>query len=173
ALAGATAAQVDSVTIELHQASNFSIISDSYKAIIDTGGHVSGSMFVANIGQYYYIGMRHRNALFTCSADSIQLAAETSYNFKLSAASAFGANQYDLGDGFFAFYSGDVSLPSQDEYIGADDVGNVDNDNLAGLNYTNTDYIFMINDISGDGYIGADDVAITDNNNLIGAFSQH
>src|SRR6185369_16789820 len=54
ALAGATAAQVDSVTIELHQASNFSIISDSYKAIIDTGGHVSGSMFVANIGQYYY-----------------------------------------------------------------------------------------------------------------------
>ena len=60
---------------------------------------------------------------------------------------------------------GDVN---QDGFIGGDDVGPVDNDNLAGL--TAFDSGYMTNDINGDGFVGGDDVSITDNNNLLGVF---
>lgn len=162
---GATAAQVDTVIVELRSVSDFSLV-DSYKAILDTGGNVSGNPALAAVGTLYYIGLRHRNALFTVSANPIMLTKVTNYNFTLTASSAFGANQTDvLNEGIWSMYSGDVS---QDEYIATDDVTIVDNDNLVGLSGS-----YLATDIGGDSYCGTDDVTLTDNNNLTGISSMH
>ena len=70
--------------------------------------------------------------------------------------------QADLLDGSYGMYSGDLN---QDNFIGGDDVGIVDNDNLAGLFFD-----YLTTDINGDGFVGGDDVGIVDNNNLAGIF---
>ena len=172
---GATDAMVDTVTIEARDATDFSLV-DSYKGVIDTGGNVSGIFSVASIGTSYYIAIRHRNALFTCSANPVLLQALTSYDFRLRADSAFGVpyfpgfpyeQQYNFGDGYFGLYSGDVN---GDEYIDTGDVTPIDNDNLSGL-YSPGGY--WISDINGDGYVDTGDVTSVDNNNLAGIFSQH
>ena len=161
-----TDAKTDTVIVEVHDATDFSLV-DSYKAVMDTGGHVSGTFSIASIGTSYYIAVRHRNALFTCSANPVALIPITNYDFTLSPLAVFGNNQYDFGDGFFGFYSGDVN---SDEYIDTGDVSPVDNDNLSGLYYPGG---YWDNDVNGDGYVDTGDVTYVDNNNLAGIFSQH
>ena len=174
-VAGATEAQVDSVTIELHSTSDFSVILDQYKAVLDTSGHVTGIMNTSSIGSSYYLAFRHRNSVLTCSAKPVFLNVVTSYDFSTHKDSAYGGNLImdPFGEGMWVIYSGEVSIPVQDEFIGTDDVTLVDNDNIEGLSYFNSDYFMLHKDISGDGYLGTDDVSITNNNNLAGVSSLH
>ena len=166
---------VDTVIIKLLDESTFATV-DSFIAIIDTDGNVTGQMSVATIGTSYYIGFLHRNSLFTCSAYPVLLQAVTSYDFRLRADSAFGIpylagfpyeQQYNFGDGFFGIYSGDVN---QDEYIDTGDVTVIDNDNLSGLFLPGG---YWLTDINGDGYVDTGDVTPADNNNSAGVLSQH
>ena len=104
----------------------------------------------------------------SCNANPVRLISETYYDFTGSASSAYGANQRDMEDGFFAFFSGDVTIPTPDGFIGSDDETLVDNDNESGVSGG-----YLATDISGDGYVGTDDETITDNNNITGITSQH
>ena len=172
---GATEAAVDSVTIELHSVSDFSVILDQYKAVIDTGGNVSGILNSSSIGTHYYLAFRHRNSVLTCSANPVFLNVVTIYDFTTNQDSTYGGNVIidSFNDGKWLIYSGEVSIPFQDEFIGTDDVTNVDNDNISGLSFFNSDYFELYKDISGDGYLGTDDVTITNNNNLSDIYSLH
>ena len=172
---GATETQVDSVTIELHSESDFSVIVDQYKGVIDTGGHVSGILNTTSIGTHYYLVFRHRNSVMTCSTNPVFLNVITNYDFTASQDSTYGGNVIidSFNDGKWLIYSGEVSIPIQDEFVGTDDVTNVDNDNFLGLSFFNSDYFQLVRDISGDGYLGTDDVTITNNNNLRGVYSLH
>ena len=163
---GATDAMVDTVIIEARDANTFALV-DSYTAILDTGGNVTGTMSLASINTPYYFAVRHRNTLYTCSANPLLLTSVTNYNFTLSPLSSYGFNEIVLSDGRYGFFSGDVN---QDEYIDTGDVTPVDNDNLSGL-YSPGGY--WLSDINGDGYVDTGDVTPTDNNNLAGVFSQH
>ena len=163
---GATDAMVDTVTVEAYDQNTIALV-DSYKAILDTGGNVTGTFSTAAINTSYYFAIRHRNALFTWTANPVLLTSVTNYNFTLTPLSAFGNNETGLSDGRYGMYSGDVN---GDEYIDTGDVTPVDNDNLSGL-YSPGGY--WITDINGDGYVDTGDVTPTDNNNLSGIYSQH
>ena len=75
---------VDVVTVELHDVSDFSIIVDSYRAVINTNGNVTGRMTVASIGTSYFLAIRHRSALLTCSATPVLLSFVTNFDFTFS-----------------------------------------------------------------------------------------
>ena len=171
----ATEGQVDSVMIELHDTVNFSVIADQYKGVIDTGGNVTGSLSIASIGTRYYLAFRHRNSVLTCSANPVLLNVVSSYDFTSNQDSTYGGNVTldSYGIGKWLIYSGDVSIPFQDGYVGTDDVTNVDNDNLVGMYFDNATYFMLVTDISGDGYVGTDDVTLTNNNNLYLVSSLH
>src|SRR6185369_4402287 len=115
-VSGASPSETDSIIVEAHATSNFNTLIDSYKGVIDVNGTVSGSLSLATAGQYYYMALRHRSGLLTTSADSVLLDPFTTVDWRLSASAVWGANQLDLGDGYFAIFSGDVSFPAPDEY---------------------------------------------------------
>ena len=177
-ITGSNASQVDSVTIEAHATDALFTLIDKYTAVLDTGGKVTGGMHVAVLGTPYYIGVRHRSALFTCSANPVTFTSVTNYDFRLNPNSAFGTpfpvgdpylQEYNLGDGFYAIYSGDVN---GDEYIDTGDVTPVDNDNSSGA-FSPTPDGYWISDVNGDGYVDTGDVTPVDNNNSSGVYSQH
>ena len=59
-------------------------------------------------GDLYHIVVRHRNHLDIISSQAIEAKKEMTYNFTLTASSAFGTNQLKpTGDGRFAMYAGD------------------------------------------------------------------
>ena len=164
---GSTEELSDTLIIELHHASDFSLV-DSYRGVADIYGNITCSFNASTLNSMYYIAVRHRNAVFTTSADPVLISDGTLYDFTTSPGKAYGDNQTDnYGDGYWEIYSGDVN---QDEYVGTDDVTIVDNDNL-----TNGGIAvgYDSNDFNGDGYVGTDDVTNTDNNNLNGVFSLH
>jgi hypothetical protein len=163
AVPGATDAQVDTVIVELHDVAGTLI--DSYTSVIDTGGNVTGSCSVATIGDSYYIAVRHRNAVFTVSADLVQLDPVTNYDFTTAASQAYNDNQIDVNsENIWSFYSGDYN---QDEFIDVFDFPQYDNDNLALAEG------YQVTDINGDGFVDVFDFPIYDNNNLLLIQSYH
>ena len=164
---GSTDEQVDTVIIELRDPTDFSFV-DRYQEIINTSGHITCIFNVATANTMYYIAFRHRNSVFTTSANPVLINNETIYDFTTGPGQAFGNNMTDFyADGYWEIYNGDVN---QDEYLGTDDVTYVDIDNT-----TNSGILvgYDVNDFNGDGYVGTDDVTWTDNNNLIGVHSIH
>ena len=99
------------------------------------------------------------------------MSSTTSYDFTTAStqvdesAGYGGPMMMEVEPGVWAFFAGDVT---QDGFIGGDDVGLIDNDNINGV--TSFDYGYITNDINGDGFVGGDDVGIVDNNNITGVF---
>ncbi len=163
--------ECDLVWIGLYDAFDALAYSDSM--MIDTTGTGTVSFPSAANGNSYYILIKHRCHIGTRSAGLVLMGASTSYDFttastqvdEIGSASYGGPMMIEVEPGKWAFFAGDVN---QDGFIGGDDVGPVDNDNLAGL--TAFDSGYMTNDINGDGFLGGDDVGIVDNNNLSGVF---
>ena len=149
------ASVTDQISVDLHDASDFSnILFSKDEVLLSTGGVVSLNVPAAYTSSYY-IAIRHRSGIVTVSANPVPFNTPTvSYSFN-SPSAAYGSNMMQTGDGFTAFFSGDVN---QDGVIDTADMTPVDNgsaDYLGG--YRNPD-------VNGDGIIDTADMTLVDNN---------
>jgi|GEM_PF-2013573 len=153
----------DQVTVELHDATNYSHI--VYVAS-NVNFSINGVVYLNDIPDLYsasyYLTVRHRNAVETTSATPVSFAGGiTIYSFNV-ASKAFGSNMKQLSDGAWVIYSGDVN---QDGIIDAADMIAVDNDAATNVNG------YVVTDINGDGVVDTTDITFLDTNanNFIGA----
>ena len=146
--------QCDTIQIELRQNSApYSLVSSSNQ-VINTDGTVtfSGS---GNIGQSYYIVIKHRNAIETWSANPITISEITNYDFTTASNKAFGSNQSEVASGLWALYSGDFN---HDENIDLLDLGNLEAD------ISSFQFGYFATDINGDGNVDLLDAAPVEEN---------
>lgn len=162
-VSNATGTQADTFLIQFRSVADPSVILYSESAVAETNGLTSCTIPMSLTGQNCWIVVNHRNSIQTWSNAAVMVTANGSFNFSTSASQAFGDNQIEVAPGVYAMFSGDVN---QDGFIGGDDVGVVDNDNLVGLFLD-----YFVTDVNGDGFVGGDDVGLVDNNNLAGVFA--
>ncbi len=86
------------------------------------------------------------------------------YDFTTAASQAYGDNMVDLGDGSFAFYSGDIN---QDEVVDGSDVPDLYND------IENSAFGDLGTDLNGDGSVDNSDLPSLFNNSENSIFSIH
>jgi hypothetical protein len=165
AVAGATGAETDTITVEIYDETTFAL-SGSAKAVLMTDGTCTA--IVSGLDGNYYIAIRHRNSVLTWSAAPVALATATpaSYDFStdpLQSMSGMAAD--DLSEGIYSIFSGDIN---QDEFVDPNDYPYYDIDNSAGLC---CDYITT--DLNGDGFVDPNDYPYFDLNSSAGIFSIH
>ncbi|HNB82661.1 MAG TPA: hypothetical protein PLP14_11205, partial [Chitinophagaceae bacterium] len=106
-VAGASASQTDTITVELHSFSFPLFTASSVKTILNTNGTATCSFPVSG---NYYLAVKHRNGLQTWSSNYITMGpTPVNYDFTTAANQAFNSNQTEVSPGVFAFYSGDVN----------------------------------------------------------------
>jgi hypothetical protein len=149
---GTSTTNVDSVTVELHDATSFDTI-ESTTAMLQTNG-TAVATFTSRSGSYYIV-VKHRNSLETWSANPVTVGATASYNFTDAASKAYGNNMSMLETGVYGFYSGDIN---QDGFIEASDYAPLFNDNDAVAEG------YLTTDLNGDGFVEAQDYPILFNN---------
>lgn len=153
----------DTVIVELHSpASPYQQIYSSKRTINIFGEGIFDFPYVY-FNRYYFIVVKHRNAIETWSKDSVLINTFTlSYDFSDAIDKAYGNNLADLGDGNFAFFSGDVTDGSvnglQDGLINDADLSELIN---AAHSFTNG-YSFF--DLTGNGMVESSDFSIMENN---------
>ena len=156
--------ETDLVYVGLYDDNHVLQFEDSVMIMTDGTGRID--LPAAFNGNSYYLLIKHRSHVAIRSAGLVLMSPVVTYDFTLSESQAdnngsnFGMTQ--LSNGKWAMWVGDVT---QDGFVGGDDVGSVDNDNLLGiyLEYRNSD-------VTGDGFVGGDDVGAVDNNNLLGIY---
>jgi PKD repeat protein len=144
----------DQVTIELHNSDHYSTIEYTASNVnLSTSG--SASVVVpGTFGGSYYLTVKHRNGIETTTAAPVSFAASTiNYSFN-SASQAYGGNLYEMEDGGFVIYCGDVN---QDGIVDSGDMIPVDN-----LSST-FDTGYVPEDANGDGLIDSGDMIMLDN----------
>lgn len=126
----------------------------------DNGYIGNYNFYDAALGVQYYLAVRHRNSIETWSAHPVAFdlfSAGLTYDFTVSADSAYGSNQIQVEDVplRFAMYGGDVN---QEGNVDAADLSEIDDDAFAfAVGYLNTD-------VTGDNAVDAADLTIADNN---------
>lgn len=150
---------VDSVTIELHHASSFALVT-SATGVLHTDGILNVS-FPPTSGNFYLV-IKHKNSIETWSATPVSFTAGeiSPYNFTQSAAQAFGNNQVEVEYGVWAIYTGDLNADGNidiNDYV----LWESDYNNLASGNIST--------DLNGDGNVDIADYPIweTNYNNLV------
>jgi hypothetical protein len=105
--------EVEMVTVELRNSSNYLVIATT-NAMIERTGLLSAAFQSVPDGSYH-IAIKGRNMIQTWSAapHNIGLLPLT-YDFTTSASKAFGNNMKEVAAGVWAFYSGDIN---QDEGV--------------------------------------------------------
>lgn len=157
-----SAALCDTVQVSLAAAVSPHAELYSANGLLDTAGNVSVNFPVGVWGSYWYIVLKHRNALETWSADSILLnLASINYNFTTAASQAYGSNQRNLGAGVFGIYSGDIN---QDGFINDADQTLLENASAAMISG------YLPADLTGDNVIESADYSLLENNNALGIF---
>jgi hypothetical protein len=118
----------DTIRVELHQSSSPYLTSFIDTQVIGVNGAGVFSFPSDVFGGNYYISIHHRNALETWSAGPVAFTDSiVQYSFADSLAESYGSTLYDLGDGNFALWSGDIAIDSinsyglQDGYIQSQD----------------------------------------------------
>jgi hypothetical protein len=158
-------AECDTLGIELHE--SFYPYNAVYldTSILDISGDVDFSFPTTVLGHNYYLAVRHRNALETWSSAPVVFSSRNIfYSFTDHAYKAYGSNQADMGDGNFAFWSGDISdaatmtIGLQDGIIESQDY--LDMENAVYLIYVGYNY----EDLTGDGVVEESDYIIIENN---------
>jgi len=148
----------DQVTVELHDAANYSnlIYSSGLVDVSTTGGAYLTAVPPLYSGSYY-MTIKHRNSIETTTAAPVSFAGSLiTYNYSTAASQAYADNMKDMGDGYFALYTGDVN---QDGIVDGGDMNPVDND------ATYTIFVgYSPTDINGDGLVDASDMNFVDNN---------
>jgi hypothetical protein len=150
-LVGSSSTDVDDVTIELRDATDYHLVATTTGSLQTDGNAVA--TFPALSGSYY-IAVHHRNSLETWSANPVAVGVTpTVYDFTTSAAQAFGSNMADLGSGVFGFYSGDINQDgsvNNDDYTAWEEQAN----NLEPVSY------YLSGDLNGDGSVNNDDYSV-------------
>ena len=158
---GSSTTDVDTVTIELHDATTYALVV-STTAMLQTDGTAVATFSTAPAGSFYLV-VRHRNALETWSATPQTVGATAIvYDFTTSADKAYGGNMKMLASGVYGFYSGDIN---QDGFIEGLDYAPLFNDSDSLLEG------YQTTDLNGDGFVEGLDYPILFNNsdNLIEA----
>ena len=146
----------DHITVELHDAANYSTIVYSAADVpLSTTGNAEITV-PENFSGNYYITIKHRNSIETTSAAAVSFAGSTINQSFGNPANVYGGNLQLMIDGKYAIFVGDVN---QDGVIDLSDKIPVDND---ASNYL---YGYLNTDINGDGGIDLSDKVIVDNNN--------
>ncbi|MCO5256662.1 MAG: hypothetical protein M9926_07860 [Lentimicrobium sp.] len=145
----------DKITIELHDASDYSIISHTFADIdLSTSGTVNVTL-PASVNGSYYITVKHRNSLETTSSAPVSFTgSDVTWLFD-HPSKAYGSNLLLTSDGYYVIYGGDVD---QSGLIDTGDMTPVDNDASA----FSTGY--LTNDCDGNGSVDTADMTIIDNN---------
>ena len=108
-----------------------------------------------NLGNLYYVVLKHRNSIETWSANPVMIGADsTAYDFTTSVNQAFGSNMV-LVEGLAAIYGGDVN---QDGSIDLSDVITIEND-VTSFTTGNA-----VTDLDGNGIVDLSDLLIAHNN---------
>ncbi len=107
----------DTIIAELHNSVSPYSLQFSDSTIVNIYGNAVFDFPYTSFGNSYYIVLRHRNALQTWSASPV-LFNDTVvyYSFTDSLSQAYGNNLFDLGDGNFALWSGDISSGNINSY---------------------------------------------------------
>jgi hypothetical protein len=151
---GSSSTDVDTVTIELRNATTYELVT-STTAMLQTNGNAVATFTTAPSGSFYIV-VKHRNALETWSADSVTVGASPStYDFTTSSDKAYGDNMKMLALGVYGFYSGDIN---QDGFIESLDFPSLFNDS------DNLSEGFFATDLNGDGFVESLDFPLLFNN---------
>jgi len=159
-----TGNETDTITIELHDAIDPTIVVESVQAMLMVDGTATATLTTATAGSSYWIAIKHRNAIQTWSAAEVLFSATTTYDFTTADTQAYGANMKEVEPGVWAFYSGDIS---QDEFVDSFDYGALEADNLAFASG------YLATDLNGDGFVDSFDYSIFEINNLNFVMSSH
>ena len=151
---GSSATDVDTVTIELRDATTYELVA-SASAMLQTNGNAVATFTTAPSGSFYIV-VKHRNALETWSANPVAVGASPStYDFTTAASQAYGDNMKMLAEGVYGFYSGDIN---QDGFVEASDFPFLFND------IDNFVEGYHPTDLNGDGFVEASDFPFLFNN---------
>jgi hypothetical protein len=153
----AVGTEADSVTIELRDSLDPTVVVGSVNTLLNTDGSATATFSAAQPGTSYWIVVKQRNSIQTWSGMEVMMSATTSYDFSVSATQSFGSNVVEVESGVWAVYSGDVN---QDEYVDNYDFPYYDTDNL---NFATG---YFATDFNGDGFVDNYDFPIYDVNNL-------
>lgn len=145
----------DKLTLELRSAADFQqVVYVAENVSLYTDGTFEVALPSGFTGSYF-IAIRHRNSIFTASANPV-LFAGNAVSFVMDHPSeVYGDNLQLMADGRYVIYSGDVN---QDGFIDTADMTPVDND------ATNYAAGYLPTDVNGDGVIDTADMTIVDNN---------
>jgi hypothetical protein len=154
----------DTVLVELHPVSAPHTVPYSIKGVIDITGNGSFVFPSGVLNNSYFIGIKHRNALETWSSAPVLFSqSPVTYIFTDAISKAYGNNQVDLGDGNFAFRSGDISdaftaaVGVQDGLIESQDYGDMENAVYVTL------LGYVPEDITGDNIVESSDYGLMEN----------
>ncbi|MBK8564615.1 MAG: hypothetical protein IPN76_15100 [Saprospiraceae bacterium] len=112
-VAGATALQCDTITVQLRNSAFPHGVAASFKGVLGTDGTLACKFPSDKIGSSYFIALRHRSAVQTWSGAGGDVptsfsTATTSYDFSTAIDQAYGSNMVSMGGGVWALYSGDI-----------------------------------------------------------------
>lgn len=151
---GSSATDVDTVSIELRDATTYELVA-SATAMLQTNGDAVATFTTAPSGSFYIV-VKHRNALETWSANPVAVGASPStYDFTTAASQAYGDNMKMLESGVYGFYSGDLN---QDGFIESLDFPSLFNDS------DNLSEGYFATDLNGDGFVESLDFPLLFNN---------
>jgi len=156
---------VDTITVELHDATNYAnIIYTAYGVNLNQDGttNTGAKTYISIPSSFtgsYYITVKHRNHVETTTAAEVSFnTASITYNFTTAATQAFGSNMKEVSTGVFAMYVSDIT---QDGFINGLDLSAVNSDVLQQL----TGY--LSSDVNGDGYVNGLDLSAVNSNVLL------
>jgi len=133
----------DTVTIELHNITAPFAMAHTFTGVLKTDGTIACLFPNASEGQTYYIGLKHRNAVQTWSANPVTLS-NVVYDFTTHANKAYGDNQVLVDANIYAIYSGDINLDENADLV---DLNSIESD------ITTFAYGYIATDINGDGNV--------------------
>lgn len=146
----------DTITIELHSAANPYSTVYTDKKVIDRFGNGVFTFPSNLLGQTLYIVVIHRSSIQTWSASPVLFNnLSVAYSFSDNASKAFGNNLKNLGNGFFAIFSGDVN---QNGVVDSSDFSIIENNMQQFL----TGY--LPSDVTGNKITESSDGSVVENN---------
>ncbi|GBL35545.1 putative cell agglutination protein 1742.01 [Filimonas sp.] len=162
-VAGATALQTDTVTVELHNAASPYALVSTQKAVVNTNGAATCNFPVTG---NYYIAVKHRNAVQTWSSSPVLMSGTINYDFSNLASKAYNSNQVQVSTSpsLWAFYTGDMNA---DDNVDLLDLGLLESD------ITNFAFGYLGTDINGDGNVDLLDAPMVEANISDFIFSNH
>lgn len=155
----------DTTMVYLRNATSPFALVDSAKGILNSSGSGSFNFYTAVNGVNYYVVVKHRNSIETCSSMPLSFAAGVlNYDFRTGTSKAYGGNmiQVDTSPVRFAVYSGDVNY---DHSVDVTDLISIYN---SALNFESG---YVTNDLNNDGIVDVADMLIAYNNliNIVSA----